>query len=93
MALTTQLIGVNTVLGAFVAGILIGESPILTATSKSSFAGSSRRCSCGVLRPVRLSADITILRHGDLALLAVGLILIASIGKFSGAFIAASLAG
>ena len=30
MALITQLIGVNTVLGAFVAGILIGESPILT---------------------------------------------------------------
>ena len=30
MALTTQLLGVNTVLGAFVAGILIGESPILT---------------------------------------------------------------
>jgi len=30
MALTTQLIGVHTVLGAFVAGILIGESPILT---------------------------------------------------------------
>ncbi len=30
MALTTQLIGVNTVLGAFVAGILIGELPILT---------------------------------------------------------------
>ena len=30
MALMTQLIGVNTVLGAFVAGILIGESPILT---------------------------------------------------------------
>src|SRR5579885_3209409 len=30
MALTTQLIGVNMVLGAFVSGILIGESPILT---------------------------------------------------------------
>src|SRR5437764_5083361 len=30
MALTTELIGVRTVLGAFVAGILIGESPILT---------------------------------------------------------------
>jgi len=30
MALITQLIGVNSVLGAFVAGILIGESPILT---------------------------------------------------------------
>ena len=30
MALTTHLIGVHTVLGAFVAGILVGESPILT---------------------------------------------------------------
>ena len=30
MALITYLIGVHTVLGAFVAGILIGESPILT---------------------------------------------------------------
>src|SRR6266568_4059696 len=30
MALTTHLLGVHTVLGAFVAGILVGESPILT---------------------------------------------------------------
>jgi hypothetical protein len=30
MALTTHLIGIHTVLGAFVAGILVGESPILT---------------------------------------------------------------
>jgi hypothetical protein len=30
MALVTHLIGVHTVLGAFVAGILVGESPILT---------------------------------------------------------------
>jgi Kef-type K+ transport system membrane component KefB len=30
MALTTHLIGVHTVLGAFVAGVLIGESPILS---------------------------------------------------------------
>ena len=30
MALITHLIGVHTVLGAFVAGVLIGESPILT---------------------------------------------------------------
>ena len=30
MALITYLIGVQTVLGAFVAGVLIGESPILT---------------------------------------------------------------
>ena len=31
MALVTYLIGVQTVLGAFVAGVLIGESPILTS--------------------------------------------------------------
>jgi Kef-type K+ transport system membrane component KefB len=30
MALTTSAIGVHTVLGAFVAGILVGQSPILT---------------------------------------------------------------
>ena len=30
MALITDMIGVHTVLGAFVAGILVGESPILT---------------------------------------------------------------
>ena len=30
MALTTHVIGVHTVLGAFVAGVLIGESPILS---------------------------------------------------------------
>src|SRR5262249_62367035 len=29
MALTTHVVGVHTVLGAFVAGVLIGESPIL----------------------------------------------------------------
>ena len=30
MAMITHLIGVHTVLGAFVAGVLVGESPILT---------------------------------------------------------------
>ena len=30
LALTTELIGVHTALGAFVAGILVGQSPILT---------------------------------------------------------------
>ena len=38
MALTTHMIGVHAVLGAFVAGILVGESPILTGTSTSSCA-------------------------------------------------------
>jgi len=40
-----------------------------------------------------LNADLTILRSPDLALLAVGLIAIASIGKFLGAFIGGTIGG
>ena len=94
MALTTQLIGVNTVLGAFVAGILIGESPILTRHIEEQLRGLI----VALFMPVffglsGLSADMTVLRHADLALLALGLILIASIGKFVGAFAGGKLGG
>ncbi len=94
MALTTQLIGVNTVLGAFVAGTLIGESPILTRHIDERLRGLI----VALFMPVffglsGLRADLTALRHADLALLAVALILIASIGKFLGAFIGGKLGG
>ncbi len=94
MALTTQLIGVNTVLGAFVAGILIGESPILTRHIDEQLRGLI----IALFMPVffglaGLRADLTVLRHGDLALLTVALILIASIGKFLGAFLGGKLGG
>jgi Kef-type K+ transport system membrane component KefB/nucleotide-binding universal stress UspA family protein len=94
MALATQLIGVNTVLGAFVAGILIGESPILTRHIDEALRGLI----VALFMPVffglaGLRADLTVLRHGDLALLAVGLILIASIGKFVGAFLGGKIGG
>jgi len=94
MALTTQLIGVNTVLGAFVAGILIGESPILTRHMDEELRGLI----VALFMPVffglsGLNADLTILRSPDLALLAVGLIAIASIGKFLGAFIGGTIGG
>ena len=94
MALTTQLIGVNTVLGAFVAGILIGESPILTRHIDEALRGLI----VALFMPVffglsGLRADLTVLRHGDLALLAVALILIASIGKFLGAFLGGKIGG
>ena len=94
MALTTQLIGVNTVLGAFVAGILIGESPILTRHIDEELRGLI----VALFMPVffglsGLNADLTILRSPDLALLAVGLIVIASIGKFLGAFIGGTIGG
>jgi Kef-type K+ transport system membrane component KefB/nucleotide-binding universal stress UspA family protein len=94
MALTTQLIGVHTVLGAFVAGILIGESPILTREINEQLGGLTT----GLFMPVffgisGLTADLTILRDPGLLALTVGLIAIASIGKFSGAFAGAYWGG
>jgi len=94
MALITQLIGVNTVLGAFVAGILIGESPILTRHIDEQLRGLI----VALFMPVFFSlaglrADLTVLKTPSLALLAVGLILIASVGKFLGAFIGGKLGG
>ncbi len=92
LALITQLLGVRTVLGAFMAGVLIGESPILTGHIQ----GQLRGMITAFFMPVffgmsGLSADLTILKDGKLALLTAGLVLIASIGKFSGAFAGAML--
>lgn len=86
-ALITQLIGVHTVLGAFIAGILVGESPILTEEIDRQFRGIV----AGLFMPVffglaGLSADLTVLKDKELALLTVGLIAIASLGKAVGAF-------
>jgi Kef-type K+ transport system membrane component KefB len=86
-ALITQLIGVHTVLGAFVAGILVGESPILTEEIDRQLRGIV----AGLFMPVffglaGLSADLTVLKDSELALLTLGLIAIASIGKATGAF-------
>jgi Kef-type K+ transport system membrane component KefB/nucleotide-binding universal stress UspA family protein len=94
MALITQLIGVNTVLGAFVAGILIGESPILTRHIDEQLRGLI----VALFMPVffglsGLSADLTVLKNPALALLAAGLVLIASAGKFLGAFVGGKLGG
>ncbi len=94
MALITDLIGVHTVLGAFVAGILIGESPILTRHIDEQLRGLI----IAFFMPVffgtaGLSADLTILKDPSLLFLTVGLIAIASIGKFGGAFAGGKLAG
>src|ERR1700724_2961088 len=94
MALITQVIGVNTVLGAFVAGILIGESPILTRHIDEQLRGLI----VALFMPVffglsGLSADLTVLKNPALALLAVGLIVIASVAKFLGAFVGGKLGG
>lgn len=94
MAETTQLLGVHTVLGAFVAGILIGESPILTQHVEDQLRGIITALFMPVFFGLAgLSADLTVLKDPHLALLTAGLVLIASIGKFSGAFLGGKLGG
>jgi Kef-type K+ transport system membrane component KefB/nucleotide-binding universal stress UspA family protein len=94
MALITQWLGVNMVLGAFVAGVLVGESPILTCHIDEQLRGLIAALFMPVFFGLSgLSADLTVLKDTDLALLAVGLLLIACVGKFLGAFIGGKLGG
>ena len=94
MALITHLIGVHTVLGAFVAGILVGESPILTRHIDEQLRGLITAFFAPVFFGIAgLTADLTILADPKIALFTVGLVLVASVGKFAGAFIGAELGG
>ena len=92
MALITHLIGIHTVLGAFVAGILVGESPILTRHIDEQL----RVLVVALFMPVffslaGLNADLSVLKDPQLVLLTIGLIAIASVGKFTGAFLGGAL--
>ena len=94
MALATHLIGIHTVLGAFVAGILVGESPILTRHIDEQLRGLV----VALFMPIFFSlaglhADLTHLGDSTLFFLTIGLILIASVGKFAGAFFGGALGG
>jgi Kef-type K+ transport system membrane component KefB/nucleotide-binding universal stress UspA family protein len=94
MALFTHLLGVHTVLGAFVAGILVGESPILTRRIDDQLRGLIM----GLFAPIffgtaGLSADLSAINTTELALLTAGLVVIASVGKFGGAFLGGGLGG
>jgi Kef-type K+ transport system membrane component KefB/nucleotide-binding universal stress UspA family protein len=94
MALTTHFIGVHTVLGAFVAGVLIGESPILSKHIDEQLRGLILAFFMPVFFGIAgLSADLTVLKDPKLALLALGLIAVASFGKFAGAFIGGEIGG
>ncbi|MGB8138356.1 MAG: cation:proton antiporter [Pseudolabrys sp.] len=94
MALITYLIGVHTVLGAFVAGLLVGESPILTRHIDEQLRGIITAFFAPVFFGIAgLTADLTILADPKIVLFTVGLILIASVGKFTGAFVGAELGG
>jgi Kef-type K+ transport system membrane component KefB/nucleotide-binding universal stress UspA family protein len=94
MALITDWIGVKDVLGAFVAGILVGESPILTRHIDEQLRGIITALFMPVFFGLAgLSADLTVLQNPQLALLTIGLILIASVGKFTGAFVGGTIGG
>ncbi len=94
MALITNLIGVHTVLGAFVAGILVGESPILSDHIESQLRGVITALFMPVFFGMAgLSADLTVLADPKLALLTLALVAIASMGKFGGAFLGGRFAG
>jgi Kef-type K+ transport system membrane component KefB len=94
MALITNTIGVHTVLGAFLAGILVGQSPILTRHIDEQLRGLI----VALFMPVffglaGLTTNVGALAHPNFLLLTIGLIAIASIGKFGGAFLGGRLGG
>jgi K+:H+ antiporter len=94
MALTTQAIGVNTVLGAFVAGVLVGESPILSQQIQDELRGFITAFMMPVFFGLSgLSADLTILRDPNMLMLTAGLVAIATFGKFAGAFVGGRIGG
>lgn len=88
MALATDGLGVQSVLGAYLAGVLVGQSPILTKR----LAAQLRVMVASFFAPVffalaGLNADLTILRSPDMAGWTLALIATAALGKFAGAFL------
>lgn len=94
LALLTAGIGVQTVLGAFIAGLLIGQSPILTRQIDEQLRGLTTALFMPVFFGLTgLHTDLRVLLDPTTAALAFGLIAIASLGKFGGAFLGAKLNG
>ncbi len=94
LALITQAIGVNTVLGAFVAGVLVGGSPILTGHIEDQLRGLITAFMMPIFFGLSgLSADLTVLGSPALAMFTLVLVAIASLGKFGGAFAGGRISG
>lgn len=94
MALMTELIGVHTALGAFIAGMLIGQSPILTEHIEDELRGFIIAFFSPVFFAVAgLGMDLRTLFDPTLALFTLAIILVASIGKFLGALVGGRLGG
>jgi Kef-type K+ transport system membrane component KefB/nucleotide-binding universal stress UspA family protein len=87
MALITDAIGVHDVLGAFVAGILVGQSPILTRQIDQQLRGVITALFMPIFFGLAgITADLTILGNPEILMLTAGIVAIATLGKFSGAF-------
>ena len=94
LALLTDLIGVQTVLGAFVAGIMIGQSPILTKHIQEQLRGLIVALFMPVFFGVAgLSIDLKVLADPRLCLLTLAIIAIASVGKLGGCYLGSRLSG
>jgi len=94
MALSTELIGVHTALGAFVAGILVGQSPILTEHIEGELRGFIFAFFSPVFFAVAgLGMDLRTLFDPTLLLFTVAVIVVASVGKFLGALLGGRLGG
>jgi Kef-type K+ transport system membrane component KefB/nucleotide-binding universal stress UspA family protein len=92
MSLLTDYIGVHTVLGAFVVGILVGQSPILTKHIEEQLRGLI----VAFFAPVFFALagreiDLTILKSFYQIKLALAFILIASFGKVFGCYVGGRL--
>ena len=94
LALLTNFIGVQTVLGAFVAGIMIGQSPILTKHIEEQLRGLIVALFMPVFFGVAgLSIDLKVLADPRLCLLTLLVIGIASVGKLGGCYLGSRLSG
>jgi nucleotide-binding universal stress UspA family protein len=94
LALTTELIGVHTALGAFIAGIMVGQSPILTEHIENELRGFIFAFFAPVFFAVAgLGMDLRTLMDPTLLLFTGAVILVASVGKFGGALIGGRLGG
>jgi Kef-type K+ transport system membrane component KefB/nucleotide-binding universal stress UspA family protein len=94
LALLTNALGVHYVLGAFVAGLLLGQSPMLTRQLSAQLRGLI----IGLFMPVfftlvGLSIDIAALGQARFVGLTLALIALASAGKFLGAFVGGRFGG
>src|SRR5580658_9583145 len=94
LALLTNAIGVHLVLGAFVAGVLIGQAPILPRELHDQLRGLIVALFMPVFFAVAgLTTDLGALAQPHFLWLTLGLIALASFGKFSGAFVGGRLGG